>query len=175
MAALAAGRCALAHRWPVAGLHTFGQPRVGNRTFAANLEGAMRNRYFRFTNNLDSVPGVPISWFYRHAGQMIWFDQRGSLIMPTGMEAWGVYWMRTGFLSWELRGGDLWRVQKSYRDGKWQTEVDTLADHSIGTCRGLLRQALLSGHQPTRVTVKAARQLREGKNAVQDSPTAPTQ
>ncbi|MFN7982422.1 MAG: hypothetical protein U0Q11_11230 [Vicinamibacterales bacterium] len=96
---------------------------------------------------------------------MIWFDKQGALIMPTGMDAWGVYWMRSGFLSWELRGGDLVRVQKSYRDGKWQTDVDTLADHSIDTCRGLLGQALLSGHQPTRVTVKAARLLREGKDA----------
>lgn len=165
LAALAAGRCALERQWPVAGVHTFGQPRVGNRTFANHLEGALANRYFRYTNNLDTVPGIPSSWFYRHAGQMIWFDKQGAPILPTGMESWGMYWVRTGLLTWELRGGDLFRVEKSFRDGRWQTDVDTVADHSIGTCRGLLRTALRDGQLPRRTTAKEARRLREAPEA----------
>ena len=165
LAALAAARCAVERNWPVSGLHTFGQPRVGNRTFAANLERSLTNRYFRFTNNQDSVPGIPSSWFYRHAGQMLWFDKRGSVVQPVGMEGWGIYWVRTAAFSWEMRGGTLFQVQKSYRDGKWQSDVDTIGDHSIGTCRDLLRRALLSGLEPTRITVKAARLLREGRES----------
>jgi triacylglycerol lipase len=166
LAALAAGRCALERRWPVAGLHTFGQPRVGNRKFADHLHDALGNRYFRFMNNLDTVPGVLSSFAYRHAGQLIWFDTRGSLIMPTGIEGDDNGWVRTGTLSWSVgRGGDLFRVEKSYRDGKWQTDVDTIADHSIATCRRLLHTALINGHQPTRMTMQAARALGKASRA----------
>jgi triacylglycerol lipase len=162
LAVLAAGRCALERRWPVAGVHTFGQPRVGNRTFAGHLHDALRNRYFRFMNNQDTVPEVLSSFAYRHAGQLLWFDKRGSLIMPTDAEGSGNGWVRTGTWSWSFSlRSDLFRVDKTYSDGKWQTNVDTIADHSITTCRKLLHTVLSNGHQPTRMTMKAARALGE--------------
>jgi hypothetical protein len=80
---------------------------------------------------------------------MCWFDKRGRLIVPKGMEAWG---------QWR---GNFVRVTMSYEKGKWQTENDTIGDHSIQTCRSLIRQALQSGHEPIWTTKRAARLLRE--------------
>jgi triacylglycerol lipase len=163
LATLAAARCALERQIPVAGLQTFGQPRVGNRKFAVNLERVLANRYFRFMNHADTVPGLPSAWRFRHAGQMCWFDKRGALILPTGMEGWDTRTVRAGKFTWEIPvGGDLFRTEKSYRDGKWHTDTDTVGDHSIETCRGLLRQALQAGREPTKTTARAARLLRDG-------------
>ena len=146
LATLAAARCALERQIPVAGLQTFGQPRVGDREFSVNLERVLANRYFRFMNNADTVPRLPTPGRFRHAGQMCWFDTRGAIIIPTGMEGWDTRTVRIWKFTWEIPvGGDLFRIDKTYRGGKWHTNTDTVGDHWIETCRGLLRQALQAG------------------------------
>ena len=107
-------------------------------------------------NNEDCVPRLPSPWFFRHAGQMCWFDKRGRLIVPTGMEGW------------EQWRGYFVRFTISYQDGKWQTENDTIGDHSIETCRALIRQALQSGNEPMWTTKRAARLLREEADPTTD-------
>lgn len=71
----------------VAGLYTFGQPRVGDRTFIRNLHENLGNKVFRFVNNNDVVPHVPPPFslrnpmrIYSHLGAIKYFNSRGLLV-----------------------------------------------------------------------------------------------
>ncbi|MEL6601963.1 MAG: lipase family protein [Cyanobacteria bacterium J06614_10] len=70
----------------VAGVYTFGQPRVGDRTFASQLNTHIKGKVFRFVNNNDIVPHVPPPFsvlnptrFYGHVGMAKYFDAAGSI------------------------------------------------------------------------------------------------
>ena len=72
----------------VAGVYTFGQPRVGDRTFAGQLDRHTNGKVFRFINNNDIVPHVPPPFslwnptrLYGHVGLVKYFNARGT-IMP---------------------------------------------------------------------------------------------
>ncbi len=72
----------------VAGVYTFGQPRVGDRTFARQLDKHINGKAFRFVNNNDIVPHVPPPFslwnptrLYGHVGLVKYFNARGT-IMP---------------------------------------------------------------------------------------------
>ncbi len=72
----------------VAGVYTFGQPRVGDRTFASQLDKHINGKAFRFVNNNDIVPHVPPPFsvwnptrLYGHVGLVKYFNARGT-IMP---------------------------------------------------------------------------------------------
>ncbi len=72
----------------VAGVYTFGQPRVGDRTFARQLDKHINGKVFRFVNNNDIVPHVPPPFsvwnptrLYGHVGLVKYFNARGT-IMP---------------------------------------------------------------------------------------------
>ncbi len=74
----------------VAGVYTFGQPRVGDRTFVRQLSARTGNRVFRFVNNNDVVPHVPPPFsiwnptrLYGHLGQATYFNGKGNII-PSG-------------------------------------------------------------------------------------------
>jgi triacylglycerol lipase len=60
--------------------YTFGQPRVGNDSFAEAYESVL----YRFVNNEDIIPTVPPRWagFYTHVGEYQFFDADGNLIDP---------------------------------------------------------------------------------------------
>ena len=65
---------------PVHGLYTFGQPRTGSRDFAANFNQDFKPRCFRFVNNNDIVPRVPLrAMTYSHVGTFLYFDKDGNL------------------------------------------------------------------------------------------------
>ena len=65
---------------PVHGLYTFGQPRVGGKSFARNFDLDFKTRMFRFVNNNDVVTRVPTRKMgYRHIGQVLMFDSSGKL------------------------------------------------------------------------------------------------
>jgi triacylglycerol lipase len=73
----------------VHGLYTFGQPRVGDRTFVKTLDNEIKPRYFRFVNDNDIVPRVPVRLNqYQHGGSMRFFDSTGILQDDIG------YWLR---------------------------------------------------------------------------------
>ncbi len=79
LAVLAAQRMLQAQR-PVEGLYTFGQPRVGGREWVGTLNMAFGQRYFRFVNNADVVPRVPLrAMGYAHAGALRYFDAKGAM------------------------------------------------------------------------------------------------
>ena len=73
----------------VAGVYTFGQPRVGDRLFVSQLNAHINGKVFRFVNNNDIVPHVPppfSMWnptrLYGHVGIAKYFDAKGT-IMPS--------------------------------------------------------------------------------------------
>jgi triacylglycerol lipase len=64
----------------VHGLYTFGQPRVGDRTFVKTLDEEIKPRYFRFVNDNDIVPRVPVRLNqYQDGGCVRFLDATGVL------------------------------------------------------------------------------------------------
>lgn len=70
----------------VAGLYTFGQPRVGDWAFTRQVNEHMGDRMFRYVNNNDIVPLMPPQFnplnpgrLYGHMGQFRYFSFRGKL------------------------------------------------------------------------------------------------
>ena len=62
--------------YPVSGLYNFGQPRVGDKMFAESMNKEMAMRYFRFVNNNDVVPRVPLRTIgYADCGYFLYFDK----------------------------------------------------------------------------------------------------
>jgi hypothetical protein len=45
---------------PVQGVYTFGQPRVGDKDFADALNAKLGSGIYRFVNDRDIVPRVPL-------------------------------------------------------------------------------------------------------------------
>jgi triacylglycerol lipase len=79
LAELCAARVAMESGIPVQGVYTFGQPRVGDGSFATAVENAIGGRIFRHVNHRDLVPRVPgFGMFYRHYGAQIFFDKSGT-------------------------------------------------------------------------------------------------
>ncbi|MEM6836143.1 MAG: lipase family protein [Cyanobacteria bacterium P01_C01_bin.120] len=73
-------------RFTVAGLYTFGQPRVGDWKFTRQVNDRMGDRMFRYVNNNDVVPMIPPQFnpvnpgrLYGHMGQFRYFGFRGRL------------------------------------------------------------------------------------------------
>lgn len=73
----------------VAGIITFGQPRVGNDVFASAYDDkyGLKNRHVRFVNNMDGVTLSPLPFrvlkfpSYRHVGRVAFID-RAEKIWP---------------------------------------------------------------------------------------------
>lgn len=71
----------------IAGLYTFGQPRVGDITFTRQLQKNLTGKVFRFVNSKDVFPHVPIPFTFRnltkiyaHLGTIKYFNSRGLLL-----------------------------------------------------------------------------------------------
>lgn len=62
----------------IAGVYTFGQPRVGDIIFAQTVDKRVKKRFFRVVNNNDIVTRIP-SVKYQHVGNQLYFDARGDL------------------------------------------------------------------------------------------------
>ena len=61
----------------LAGVATFGQPRIARSATARNINASLGASYFRFVNDDDVVSRVPIT--YSHAGQLFQFNSYGDL------------------------------------------------------------------------------------------------
>jgi triacylglycerol lipase len=67
---------------PVAGVYTFGQPRVGNSTFAALYDRRLADKTWRLVNANDLVPRLPgVLLGYRHCGQEILLTTGGGYLV----------------------------------------------------------------------------------------------
>lgn len=89
----------------VASIQTFGQPRVGNKAFAASVDAIFTGRYFRSINHRDIVPRVPFPqtpavWLdagsvdrgvfeYVHCGRVLYFNELGQALIDPPL------WYRT--------------------------------------------------------------------------------
>jgi V8-like Glu-specific endopeptidase len=76
IAALAAASWAASHN--LQALYTYGQPAVARDRALDQLADALAGRYHRFVNDADIVPRVPPG--FRHAGHLLHFDSKGSLV-----------------------------------------------------------------------------------------------
>ncbi len=80
LATLAAARIQLVEGVPVQGLYTFGHPRTGDNEFSENLDSALSEVVYRFVNNNDVVPRVPLRKMgYRHVGRFVYFTSKGTI------------------------------------------------------------------------------------------------
>ena len=98
---------------PNGGLHTFGQPRVGGRTFLKSLKNIS---YYRYRNNNDAVTIVPPSFgiVFKHGGVLRYINTAGNINKST-------YWEQ---FADKLNGH--WQALKSFNF------IDGFADHSMG-------------------------------------------
>jgi triacylglycerol lipase len=69
----------------VRGIYTFGQPRMGNSTFAKFFNRNWSGRCYRVVNNNDIVTRFPPKgWGYRHVGKLAYFDGSHRLRLGQG-------------------------------------------------------------------------------------------
>ena len=81
LAAIAATE--FAHTGRITGLHTFGQPQLGDAAMAGYFNARLAGRSKRFVNNRDPVTRLPLG--YQHVGTLVRFNTAGDLD-PTGLE-----------------------------------------------------------------------------------------
>jgi triacylglycerol lipase len=60
-------------------LYTFGQPRVGDKTFAGHLSALACKRIYRVVNNKDPVTFVPLLRGYKHVGRRVYINRHGKI------------------------------------------------------------------------------------------------
>ncbi|MEM6426632.1 MAG: lipase family protein, partial [Cyanobacteria bacterium P01_D01_bin.128] len=114
----------------VSGLYTFGQPRVGDWTFVNAMNELLGDRSYRFVNNNDVVPLIPLQVSlinptrrYGHFGAFRYFDSSGKLYLNSTM-----------FSFWLDR---LWGFIKGIR----QSGFEALSDHGMEFYVANLRKA----------------------------------
>ena len=80
LAALATGHLLFEEGILVDAVYTFGQPRVGDATFASCMHARIGKRFFRFVNAEDIVTKLPLKALgYTHVGEVFYFDTRGTI------------------------------------------------------------------------------------------------
>lgn len=79
LAELCAAQAMFVGRIPVQGVYTFGQPRVGNKDFATAVNEKLGSGVYRFVNDRDIVPRVPLfTMGFCHYGSQRFFDHAGE-------------------------------------------------------------------------------------------------
>ncbi len=105
-------------RIPIAGVYTYGQPRIGNKLFAKKFKQNYGRRAFRVVNNNDTVTRVPPRFSgYKHVGVVKYLTTKGEL--KTGATAWKNFLIR-------VKGQATGRIKDFLKPG-----TDGLKDHKI--------------------------------------------
>jgi len=111
---------------PQGGLHTFGQPRVGNRQFLKLIDFP----YYRYRNNNDTVTAVPPSFgIFKHGGVLRYINTYGNIRNGTAWQRCKDRWRGT------------WMALKSFN------LFDGFADHSMGLYHEFLHNMDDNGDQ----------------------------
>lgn len=98
------------------GVYTFGQPRIGNHSFAKRYNEKLNDITFRCVNNNDVVTRIPPQIFgYRHVGKLMYFDTEGKIHHDKSLSWWARFWDRA-----EGRFDDVFNLSP-----------DGIGDHSI--------------------------------------------
>lgn len=107
----------------IAGVYTFGQPRVGDVIFAQTIDQRVKKRFFRVVNNNDIVPRIPRipRIKYRHAGSQLYFDALGKL-------------HNNVIISW-LNPKAVWFRLQGYHKDAFNLNADSVGDHRMGDYR----------------------------------------
>lgn len=100
-------------------LYTFGSPRVGDKTYIRAIE-ASGLLHFRFVNNTDIVPRVPV-WPFHHFAGMYYMNHWGNIRQASG---------------WQLTK-DVWR---GFVQGIKNRKFSLLDNHAIGNYEANLAQ-----------------------------------
>jgi triacylglycerol lipase len=108
---------------PVAGVYTFGQPRVGDAAFRNQFEGAIGERTYFVVNDGDLVTRVPPRSFpcipglnYAVTGRLLFLEKNGPSNDPTAwhrfLESEKVGWERALTLPDQIKDHDLAEYRK---------------------------------------------------------------
>jgi len=113
----------------IAGVYTFGQPRVGDLLFAQTVDKRVKKRFFRVVNNNDIVTRIP-SIKYQHVGNQLYFDARGNL--------------HENVIISFLNPKAIWyRLQGYYQNiSQLNLSADSIGDHRMGDYRLLIMRQL---------------------------------
>jgi triacylglycerol lipase len=152
-AVLAAAAFYFSKRRPVAGLYTFGQPRVGDMKFAVTFDSQLMAQHYRFVNAADIVPHVPppilpvfvpphlwppsspIEFLtYNHTGRVLMFDDNGDL--SNSEASWDIDVTKLSLMSFEERLQQL------------VGEVNLIVDHDIALYRKRIQGYIDGGMKP---------------------------
>ncbi|MDX2469788.1 MAG: lipase family protein [SAR324 cluster bacterium] len=96
----------------LAGLYTYGSPRVGNEDFRKDYNRIFKEKTYRMVNNNDVVTRVPPQLFgYGHIGRLKYIKSSGQLVTDPG------YWAR------------FWDSIKGYRIGLLDKDIEDIKDH----------------------------------------------
>ncbi|MFQ5527671.1 MAG: hypothetical protein ACE5GX_15595 [Thermoanaerobaculia bacterium] len=126
LAGLAVG-ASKTERIDIAGLYTYGMPRVGNKTFASKFKDRYGKRAFRVVNNNDIVTRIPLRTMgYKHVGVVKYLNAKGQL--ETGEGPWKRFRNR-------VKGQIEGRVKDFLKPG-----TDGLKDHGIKKYVGILNR-----------------------------------
>ena len=107
LAVVAAARFAAEGAIPIAGLYTFGQPPLAEPAFEAELARRVEDRYFRFVNSIDMVPGLHVNIAFRHGGQQLFIDRGGRIHAGEVLTQVMSTHMLTGMLEPEARRAEV--------------------------------------------------------------------
>ncbi|MDY6784545.1 MAG: lipase family protein [Cyanobacteriota bacterium] len=113
--------------YEIAGIYTFGQPRVGDGIFSKFCDERTKERYFRAVNNNDIVPRIP-QFRYTHSGTLLYFDALGNMYS-------GINLSPLNPLSW------YYRFQGYFQDS-FNLDPDDVGDHRMGNYRILTMRQL---------------------------------
>lgn len=104
---------------PIAGLYTFGQPRVGTADFCRACDADFGPIYFRYVNNNDIVTRVPPRLLgYWHGGRVEYLDSDG--VLHDDPAWWQIFLDRI-----EVGMDVLRRLQEK------QIRIESIRDHAI--------------------------------------------
>ncbi|XP_076941411.1 triacylglycerol lipase OBL1-like [Bidens hawaiensis] len=126
----------------LAGVYTFGQPRVGDGEFCKSMEALLgAERYFRFVYSNDIVPRIPFdnsAFKFKHFGDCYYFSsfykrQKVMREVPNKNYFWPVYWpvsiglMYLNALFEMVRSGALtYAFGRKYKEGDFFWGFDSL-------------------------------------------------
>jgi triacylglycerol lipase len=121
LAKLFAMRCQLA----IAGVYTFGEPRVGNAAFRDHYNALLKSCTFRVVDGEDFITRIPwLLGMYRHSGTEVFYSALPALPSPLIDPPW-----------WEKGFSDVFGTWQEYHAAH---RIALLADHQISRYVALL-------------------------------------
>jgi triacylglycerol lipase len=167
----------------VTGIHTYGQPRLGDITAQAFFDTVYRDRFWRFVNNRDLITRIPPS--YRHVGRLVHFDATGNVELPeteaATFDAEPPPWTTEQFdrLRSEIKNyqRQLRGQGRSERDAVLDATIEgrfpTLSDHRLESYLAAIRRQTGPAYVDSAVQLEMASRVAHGALGTRGGPDAP--